>query len=127
METVHTDLAPAAIGPYSQAVKAGGMVYTSGQIGLVPGRGTLAGDGVQEQAEQAIANLKAVLEAAGSGLELVVKTTCFLTDMEDFAAFNAVYQRYFPQRPARSCVQVSALPGGARAEIEAAAQFRGAE
>ena len=121
MHSVNTFLAPAAIGPYSQAVVAGGMVYTSGQIGLVPGTGLPAGTTVTEQTEQAIANLKAVLEEAGSSLERVVKTTCFLTDMNDFAAFNAVYEKYFPQKPARSCVAVAALPKGALAEIEAMA------
>ena len=124
MHTIHTSLAPAAIGPYSQAIASGDTVYTSGQIGLVPDTGLLAGNTVTEQTEQAIANLKAVLEEAGSGLELVVKTTCFLKDMQDFAAFNAVYQKYFPQKPARSCVAVAALPKGALAEIEAVALIR---
>ena len=124
MHTVNTLLAPAAIGPYSQAVVAGGMVCTSGQIGLLPDTGLLAGNTVTEQTQQAVANLKAVLEEAGSSLDRVIKTTCFLTDMNDFAAFNAVYEKYFPQRPARSCVAVAALPKGALAEIEAVALVR---
>ena len=121
MQIIHTDQAPAAIGPYAQAVCANGFVYTSGQIALRPDTGALAGNDIQTQAEQAIANLKAVLAAAGSGLDRVVKTTCFLLDMGDFAAFNAVYERLFPGKPARSCEQVSALPKGALVEIEAVA------
>ena len=121
MQIIHTDQAPAAIGPYAQAICANGFVYTSGQIALRPNTGALAGNDIQAQAEQAIANLKAVLAAAGSGLDRVVKTTCFLRDMGDFAAFNAVYEQMFPGKPARSCVQVSALPKGALVEIEAVA------
>ena len=121
MDIIHTDKAPAAIGPYAQAIACGDMIYTSGQIGLDPATGALAGDTVEAQTRQAIANLKAVLEAAGSGLDKVIKTTCFLQSMGDFAAFNAVYAELFPGRPARSCVEVAALPRGALAEIEAVA------
>lgn len=121
MDIIHTDEAPAAIGPYAQAIACGDMIYTSGQIGLDPATGALAGDTVEAQTRQAIANLKAVLEAAGSGLDKVIKTTCFLQSMGDFAAFNAVYAELFPGRPARSCVEVAALPRGALAEIEAVA------
>ena len=119
---VCTDKAPAAIGPYSQAVRAGDMVYCSGQLGLDPATGQLAAGGVAEQARQALDNLGAVLAAAGSGLPQVVKTTCFLRDMADFAAFNAVYARYFPgDFPARSCFAVAALPKDALVEVEAVA------
>ena len=122
MKTIHTDNAPAAIGPYSQAIAVNGLVYTSGQIALNPKTGTLEGTGIEAQTEQAIQNLKAVLEAAGSGLNNVVKTTCFLQRMSDFAAFNAVYEKHFPGKPARSCVEVAALPKGALVEIEAVAE-----
>ena len=121
MKTIHTDNAPAAIGPYSQAIAVNGLVYTSGQIALDPKTGALEGTGVEAQTEQAVQNLKAVLEAAGSSLENVVKTTCFLQRMSDFAAFNAVYEKYFPGKPARSCVEAAALPKGALVEIEAVA------
>ena len=121
MKIIHTENAPAAIGPYSQAIEANGLVYTSGQIALNPQTGALAGGTIEAQTEQAIQNLKAVLEAAGSGLDKVVKTTCFLQRMGDFAAFNAIYEKHFPGKPARSCVEVAALPKGALVEIEAVA------
>ncbi len=121
MKIIHTENAPAAIGPYSQAIAVNGLVYTSGQIALNPRTGALAGDSIEAQTEQAIANLKAVLEAAGSSLNSVVKTTCFLQRMSDFAAFNAVYEKHFPGKPARSCVEVAALPKAALVEIEATA------
>ena len=118
MQTVHTPLAPAAIGPYSQAVKANGMVFTSGQIALVPETGAVVEGGIKEQTTRICENLKAVLAAAGSSLEKVVKTTCFLADMADFAAFNEVYGSYFTGKPARSCVAVRTLPKNVLAEIE---------
>lgn len=118
---VHTDRAPAAIGPYTQAVVANGMVYTSGQIALHPDTGAMDAGDVAQQTERVVANLQAVLEAAGASLETVVKTTCFLRDMDDFAAFNAVYARHFTTKPARSCVAVAGLPRDARVEIEAVA------
>jgi len=121
MHIIHTEKAPAAIGPYSQAIEAKGFVFTSGQIALDPVTGQIEAATVEAQAEQAIANLRAVLAAAGSGLDRVVKTTCFLKNMADFAAFNAVYARHFPGNPARSCVQAAALPKGALVEIEAVA------
>lgn len=119
---VATDRAPRAIGPYSQAVSWGGVVYLSGQIGLDPASGELVGETVAQQASRALENVGAVLEAAGSGFDRVLKTTVFLTDMNDFAEMNAVYGRYFGgSRPARATVQVSGLPKGARVEIDAIA------
>jgi len=123
METkkVHTDNAPAAVGPYSQAYVAGGFVYTSGQIALDPKTGNLVGTTIEEQAEQVMKNLVAVLEEAGTKPEKVVKTLCFLTDMNDFGAFNEVYAKYFTEKPARSCVGVASLPKGAICEVEVVA------
>lgn len=121
MEIIISQEAPSAIGPYSQAIAVNGMIYTSGQIPLSPESGELVAGGIKEQAGQAIENLKGVLAAAGSGLAHVAKTTCFLTDMADFAAFNEVYAEHFPGKPARSCVAVRALPKGALVEIEAIA------
>ena len=122
MKTIHTSAAPAAVGPYSQAVVSGGMVYTSGQIALDPETGAMVGADVTEQAHRALKNVAAVLAAAGSGLEKVVKPTCFLADMADFAAFNAVYAEYFPNKPARSCVAARELPKGALCEVETVAE-----
>lgn len=122
MKIIHTDAAPAAVGPYSQAMVTGGMVYTSGQIALDPATGALVGTDVTEQTHQVMCNLAAVLAAAGTGLDRVVKTTCFLTDIADFAAFNAVYAEYFPNKPARSCVGVKELPKGAICEVECVAE-----
>lgn len=121
METVHTPLAPAAIGPYSQAIKANGLVFTSGQIALDPASGAVVEGGIREQTARICENLNAVLAAAGSSLEKVVKTTCFLADMKDFAAFNEVYGSYFTGCPARSCVAVRTLPKNVLAEVEAIA------
>lgn len=118
MQTVHTPLAPAAIGPYSQAVKVNGMVFTSGQIALDPETGAVVEGGIKEQTTRICESLKAVLTAAGSSLEKVVKTTCFLADMADFAPFNEVYGSYFSGKPARSCVAVKTLPKNVLAEIE---------
>ena len=123
MKKVTTSSAPAAIGPYSQAVISGGYVYTSGQIPVDPSTGLVAGDSIEQQAEQAIKNVIAVLEAAGSSAENVIKTTCYIKNMGDFAVFNAVYARYFTNAPARSCVEVSALPKGVLVEIEAVAEL----
>ena len=123
MKTVETKKAPAAIGPYSQAIIAGALVYTSGQIPIDPATGSIDAAGIEAQTEQVIANLAAVLEAAGSSLDRVVKTTCFLRNMSDFAVFNGIYARYFTGKPARSCVEVSALPKGALVEIEAVAEL----
>ena len=126
MEIVVSKEAPSAIGPYSQAILENGIVYTSGQIPLLPETGKLVDGGIEYQTEQSIKNLSAVLIAAGSNLEHVVKTTCFLTDMDDFAAFNEVYAEYFVKKPARSCVAVLALPRGAKVEVEAIAKVNGA-
>lgn len=117
---IHTDGAPAAIGPYSQGYAAGDIVFTSGQIAADPASGEIPA-GIGAQAEQCCRNVGAVLEAAGSSFDKVVKTTCFLADMADFAAFNAVYEKYFSSLPARSCVAVKELPKGALCEIEAIA------
>ena len=120
-KTVQTTNAPAAIGPYSQAIVCGGLVFTSGQIPLDPATGNVVGTDIREQAEQVMKNLAAVLEAAGSSLQNAVKTTCFLADMADFASFNQVYAAYFTSNPARSCVAVKALPKGVLGEVEVVA------
>ena len=122
MNSVHTDLAPAAIGPYSQAMVVGNLVFTSGQIPLNPETGLMEGKDIIEQTHRVCKNLSAVLEAAGSSLEKAVKTTCFLSDMADFAAFNQVYAQYFVEKPARSCVAVKELPKGALVEVEVVAE-----
>jgi 2-iminobutanoate/2-iminopropanoate deaminase len=119
---VATDKAPAAIGPYNQAIKANGVVYTAGQIPLDPATGEVVPGDITAQTERVMTSLAAVLEAAGSSLDRVVKTTCFLTDLNDFPAFNAVYAKYFPEAaPARSTVQVAKLPRGVAVEVEAIA------
>ncbi len=121
MQVIDTKNAPGAIGPYSQGFKVGGFVYTSGQIPVDPATGS-APEGIAAQAEQSCKNVAAILEAAGSGMEKVFKTTCFLADMGDFAAFNEVYAKYFTSKPARSCVAVKTLPKGLLCEIEAIAE-----
>ena len=121
MEIVSTKNAPGAIGPYSQAIILNGVVYTSGQVPLSPETGEVVGTTIEEQAEQVMKNLVAVLEAAGSSYEKTVKTTCFLADMNDFAAFNEVYGKYFTGKPARSCVAVKTLPKNVLCEVEAVA------
>lgn len=119
---IATNNAPAAIGPYSQAVVCGGLVYTSGQIALDPATAALAGDDIATQTEQVMKNLGAVLAAAGSSYEKAVKTTCFLANISDFAAFNEIYGKYFTEKPARSCVAVKDLPKGALVEVEVIAE-----
>ena len=119
---VHTDMAPAAIGPYSQAIVTGNLVFTSGQIPLDPETGVLVGKDIREQTERVCKNLSAVLTAAGSSLEKAVKTVCYLSNMEDFAAFNEVYATFFTGKPARSCVAVKTLPTGALVEVEVIAE-----
>lgn len=119
---IKTEKAPAAIGPYSQAMVVGNLIFTSGQIPLDPETGAMVGENVTEQTHRVCQNLKAVLEAAGGSLTSVIKTTCFLNDMADFAAFNEVYAQYFTEHPARSCVAVKALPKGALVEVEAVAE-----
>ena len=121
MKTVHTDKAPAAIGPYSQAIIHGDTLYTSGQIPVDPATGEVAGDTIETQAEQSCKNVGAILAEAGLGFDNVVKTTCFLAEMADFAAFNAVYEKYFTSKPARSCVAVKQLPKNVLCEVEAIA------
>lgn len=123
MKVIHTENAPAALGPYSQAITGGGLVFTSGQIALDPVTGAVTGTTIEEQTERVMQNLGAVLSAAGSGFEKAVKTTCFLADMGNFAAFNAVYGRYFTGRPARSCVAVKTLPKNVLVEVEAVAEL----
>ena len=120
---VSTANAPAAIGPYSQAIKVGEFLFTSGQIPLDPASGNMVGENVTEQTEQVMKNLGAVLFAAGTSYENAIKTTCFLADMNDFAAFNAVYAKYFTTCPARSCVAVKTLPKGALVEVEVIAKL----
>jgi len=122
MKIISSKEAPAAIGPYSQAIVVNGLVYTSGQIPLSPETGELVGAEIKAQTEQVIKNLKAVLAASGSDITRVVKTTCFLTNMGDFAAFNEVYAEHFTGGPARSCIAAAALPKGASVEIEAVAE-----
>ena len=123
MLIINTSKAPAAIGPYSQAIVSHGMVYTSGQIAIDPATNTVKGKTITEQTEQIMKNLAAILEEASSGFDKAVKTTCFLADMNDFAAFNEVYGRYFTSMPARSCVAVKTLPKGVLAEVEVIAEI----
>lgn len=122
MIKIHTEKAPAAVGPYSQAIVSNGMVYTSGQIAIDSVTNTVTGTTIEEQTEQIMRNLGAVLATAGSGFDKAVKTTCFLADMNDFAAFNEIYGRYFTSLPARSCVAVKTLPKGVLAEVEVIAE-----
>ncbi len=122
---VFTDKAPAAIGPYSQAVCTGNIVFTSGQIPLNPETGEVTGSDIASQAEQVMKNLEAVLSAAGASFSSAIKTTCFLADMADFAAFNEVYAKYFVKKPARSCVAVKTLPKNVLVEVEVVAQIVG--
>ena len=122
MERVFTEKAPAAVGPYSQAIVSGNFVFASGQLGI--DKNGVMGDGIAEQTENAVKNLSGVLTAAGSGLDNVVKTTCFLADIKDFAAFNEVYGKYFTEKPARSLIQAAALPKGSLIEMEVIAEIR---
>ena len=123
MKIITTELGAAPQAPYSQGIVSNGFLFTAGQVAILPGSGESAGDTIEIQAHQACKNLKAILEAAGTSMEKVVKTTCFLTDMADFGEFNAVYETYFPHRPARSCVGVKELPLGYLCEIEAVAEL----
>ena len=120
---IHTSKAPAAIGPYSQAVKCGNIVFTSGQIAIDPTDGQVHATTIEEQTEQVCKNLCAVLEAAGSSVDKALKTTCFLANMSDFAAFNGVYAKYFTEKPARSCVAVKELPKNVLVEIDVIAEI----
>jgi 2-iminobutanoate/2-iminopropanoate deaminase len=123
MKKIHTDNAPAAIGPYSQAIQVGSLLFASGQIPINPATGTVEAVGIEAQTHQICKNVGAILSAAGTSFDKVVKTTCFLADMGDFASFNAVYEQYFTSKPARSCVAVKALPKGVLAEVEAIAEL----
>ena len=118
-----TPNAPSAIGPYSQAVAVNGILFTSGQVALMPGTGEIVGTTIEEQAEQVCKNLGAILEANGIGFDNVIKTTCFLADMNDFATFNEVYGKYFVSKPARSCVAVKTLPKNLLCEVEVIAEL----
>lgn len=122
MTEIRTSKAPAAIGPYSQGFVSNGFVFTSGQIPADPETGAIVGTSIAEQAERSISNVCAVLEAGGSSVDKVVKTTCFLADMDDFAEFNRVYEKFFTKRPARSCVAVKTLPKNVLCEVEAVAE-----
>lgn len=122
MKTITTNKAPAAIGPYSQGIIVGKIVYTSGQIPVDPATGTIAGSSIETQAEMALKNLDAVLKEAGASMGSIIKTTCFLSDMNDFAAFNKIYAEYITKNPARSCVAVKTLPKNVLVEIEAIAE-----
>nr|WP_295279272.1 RidA family protein [uncultured Blautia sp.] len=122
MKVVYTDKAPAAIGPYSQAMILNGVLFTSGQIPVNPATGEISGDTIEAQAEQVMKNLGEVLKEAGSSFEKAVKTTCFLADMGDFAKFNEVYAKYFVNKPARSCVAVKTLPKNVLCEVEVIAE-----
>ena len=124
LNKVSTDKAPAAIGPYSQAIVIGDMVFTSGQIPINPASGNIEAEGIAAQTEQVMKNLGEVLSAAGSSFEKAVKTTCFLANISDFAAFNEVYAKYFTEKPARSCVAVKDLPKGALVEVEVIASLK---
>lgn len=121
-KAIYTPDAPEAIGPYSQAIVAGNLVFTSGQIPIDPKTGTISAVTIEAQTEQVCRNIKAVLEASGSSLEKVVKTVCFLSDMADFAAFNGVYAKYFTGKPARSCVAVKTLPKNVLVEVDTVAE-----
>ena len=123
LNKVSTDKAPAAIGPYSQAIVCGDMVFTSGQIPINPASGNIEAEGIAAQTEQVMKNLGEVLSAAGTSFEKAVKTTCFLANISDFAAFNEVYAKYFTEKPARSCVAVKALPKGVLVEVEVIAEI----
>ena len=123
LKTIYTPKAPAAIGPYSQAVVCGDMLFTSGQIPVNPETGEIAGETISEQAEQVMKNIGAVLEEAGTNFENAVKTTCFLADMGDFQVFNEVYAKYFVNKPARSCVDVKTLPKNVLCEVEVIAKL----
>jgi len=121
MKIISTEKAPQAVGPYSQAIVTNGMVYTSGQIALVPQTGEMITGDIKAQSKLVFQNLKAVLEAAGSSMDKIVKTTCYLTNMDNFAVFNELYSEFITHKPARSCVEASALPKGAIVEVEAIA------
>lgn len=123
MEKIYTKNAPDAIGPYSQAIKTGNLLFTSGQIAIVPETSQVEATDIEGQTEQVCKNLSALLEASGTSIEKVIKTTCFLADMNDFAAFNGIYGKYFTSKPARSCVAVKTLPKNVLVEVEVIAEL----
>ena len=123
IKKIHTDNAPSAIGPYSQAIVCGNILFTSGQVPINPATGEVEAEGIEAQATQVMKNLDAVLTEAGSSFQKAIKTTCFLKNMEDFAAFNAVYAQYFTEKPARSCVAVKQLPKDVLVEVEVIAEI----
>ena len=123
IKKIHTDNAPAAIGPFSQAIVCGNILFTSGQVPINPATGEVEAEGIEAQATQVMKNLDAVLTEAGSSFQKAIKTTCFLKNMEDFAAFNAVYAQYFTEKPARSCVAVKQLPKDVLVEVEVIAEI----
>ena len=123
-EVIHSELAPAAVGPYSHAIAANNLVFTSGQVAIDPKTGKVESDTIEGQTEQVMQNVKALLESQGAEFTDVVKTTCFLADMADFAAFNEIYAKYFTGKPARSCVAVKALPKGVLCEVETIAAVK---
>lgn len=123
MKAFHTENAPAAIGPYSQAIITNGLIFTSGQIPIDPKVGDVTAKTIEEQADQSCKNIQAIITESGSSMDRVVKTVCFLADMNDFAAFNEVYAKYFTSKPARSCVAVKTLPKGVLCEVEAIAEI----
>ena len=123
MEKIYTKNAPDAIGPYSQAIKTGNLLFTSGQIAIVPETSQVEAADIEGQTEQVCKNLSALLEASGTSIEKVIKTTCFLADMNDFAAFNGIYGKYFTSKPARSCVAVKTLPKNVLVEVEVIAEI----
>lgn len=123
MEKIYTKNAPDAIGPYSQAIKTGNLLFTSGQIAIVPETSQVEASDIEGQTEQVCKNLSALLEASGTSIEKVIKTTCFLADMNDFAAFNGIYGKYFTSKPARSCVAVKTLPKNVLVEVEVIAEL----
>lgn len=122
LKKVATEKAPAAIGPYSQGIISGNLLFSSGQIAINPATGTIEAEGIVEQAEQVMKNLGAILDEAGTSYDKVIKTTCFLADMNDFATFNEVYAKYFTEKPARSCVAVKTLPKNVLCEVEVIAE-----
>ena len=124
MKTIYTDKAPAAIGPYSQAMVLNDILFTSGQIPADPATGAIVGDTIETQAQQVMENVEAILNEAGTSFDNVVKTTCFLADMSDFAAFNEIYAKYFVSKPARSCVAVKTLPKNVLCEVEVIASLK---
>lgn len=124
IDTIHTDKAPAAIGPYSQAKVVGDLIFTSGQIAIDPAEGKIVADTIEGQTEQVCKNIGELLKAAGSDFDHVIKTVCFLDDIADFAVFNGIYAEYFTSKPARSCVAAKALPAGALVEVEVIAEVK---